>query len=119
MDYHDVFSLEEGERGETDMVELNTGDELSRKQAARRIPYAACQEVAEQLQKSIQKTGVIKPSSSLWFSPVVLVRKRDRTLRFCVNYRVLNSVTINQMCFRCLELTFYWISLKSRSSTLL
>ena len=40
LDYHDVFSLEEDERGETDMVEfeINTGDELPTKQAAKRIP---------------------------------------------------------------------------------
>ena len=93
-EYHDVFSLEEDERGESDMVEfeINTGDELPRKQAARRIPYAARKEVAEQLER-MQKTGVIRPSSSPWSSPVVLVRKRDGTLRFCVDYRVLNSVT--------------------------
>ena len=93
-EYHDVFSLEEDERGETDMIEfeINTGDELPRKQAARRIPYAARQEVAEQLER-MQKIGVIKPSKSPWSSPVVLVRKRDGTLRFCIDYRVLNSVT--------------------------
>ena len=48
--------------------------------------------VAEQLER-MQKIGVIKPSKSPWSSPVVLVRKRDGTLHFCVDYRVLNSVT--------------------------
>ena len=93
-EYHDVFSLDEDERGETDMIkfEINTGDELPRKQAARRIPYGAHQEIAEQLER-MQKIGVIKPSKSPWSSSVVLVRKRDGTLRFCVDYRVLNSVT--------------------------
>ena len=49
-DYHDVFSLEEDERGETSLLEfeIDTGAELPRKQAARRLPYAAQQEVAEQ-----------------------------------------------------------------------
>ena len=93
-EYHDVFSLDEDERGEADMIEfeINTGDELPRKQAARRIPYGARQKVAEQLER-MQKIGVIKPSKSPWSSPVVLVRKRDGTLHFCVDYRVLNSVT--------------------------
>ena len=93
-EYHDVFSLEEDDRGETSMVEfeIDTGAELPRKQAARRIPYAARQEVAEQLER-MQRIGVIKPSKSPWSSQVVLVRKRDGTLRFCVDYRTLNSLT--------------------------
>ena len=39
------------------------------------------------------KNNVIKPSECPWASPVVLVRKRDGTLRFCVDYRALNSLT--------------------------
>ena len=79
--------------------EINIGDELPRKQAARRISYGARQEVAKQFER-MQKIGLIKPSKSPWSSPVVLVRKRDGTLRFCVDYRVLNSVTT-----RCVSLT--------------
>ena len=50
-EYHDVFSLDEDEQVETNMIKfnINTGNKLSRKQAARRIPYAAHYEVAEQL----------------------------------------------------------------------
>jgi len=46
------------------------------------------QQVADMLGK-----GVIQSSTSLWASPVVLVKKKDGSFRFCVNYRKLNTVT--------------------------
>jgi len=94
LEHHQAFALEEGERGETDLIQMHidTGDSSPRRQPARRIPFAVRREVATQLRK-MQEGGVIKPSSSPWASPVVLVRKRDGSLRFCIDYRDLNSVT--------------------------
>ena len=69
-----------------------TRDSSPRKQPVRRIPFAVRQEVATLLCK-MQDSGVIRASNSPWASPVVLVRKRDGSLRFCIDYRDLNSVT--------------------------
>ena len=93
-DNHAVFSLEEGERGETDLVTMtiDTGDMPPQKQAPRRMPFVVRQEVAKQL-GTMQQNGVIQPSSSPWSSPVVMVRKKDGSHRFCVDYRGLNAVT--------------------------
>ena len=91
---HEAFILEEKERGETDLIQfhIDTGDAQPKKQALRRTPFAVRQEVARQL-KEMQETGVIQPSTSPWASPIVLVRKKDGSLRFCIDYRHLNSVT--------------------------
>ena len=93
-EYHNIFSLEDGERGETDLVELHidTADTPPSRQRARRMPFAVRKEVAKQL-KMMQNLDVIQPSCSPWASPVVLVRKKDGSHRFCVDYRELNSVT--------------------------
>jgi hypothetical protein len=73
------------------------GDARPIHQPPRRILLAKQTEVKEMLDK-MQRHGVIEESESPWSSPVVLVRKKNGELRFCVDYRKLNDVT-KKGCF--------------------
>jgi hypothetical protein len=49
--------------------------------------------IIEEQVDSMTKSGAVGPSNRPWASPVLLVRKKDGTWRFCIAYRRLNSVT--------------------------
>ena len=44
--------------------------------------------------KYLLDKGFIRPSIFSWGAPVLFVKKKDRSLRMCINYRQLNKVTI-------------------------
>ena len=58
-----------------------------------RMAPVELQELRVQLQELLDK-GFIRPSTSQWGAPVLFVKKKDKTLRLCIDYRQLNRVTI-------------------------
>ena len=58
-----------------------------------RMAPVELQELRVQLQELLDK-GFIRPSTSPWGTPVLFAKKKDKTLRLCIDYRQLNRVTI-------------------------
>ena len=94
LEFPEVFIGPEGELGHTDLVKhrINTGDAPPTKSAPYRHSLSERLIEDEEIDKMLAN-NVIEPSSSPWASPVVLVKKKDGTTRFCLDYRKLNSVT--------------------------
>ena len=96
-EYHDIFSLEKCDMGHTNATKqkivLKDPDTLPFKERFRRILPPQLHEVREHL-KLMLDAGVIQPSNSPWCNAVVLVRKNDGSLHFCIDFRKLNSLTV-------------------------
>ena len=58
-----------------------------------RMAASELAELKKQLEE-LQRSGFIRPSSSPWGAPVLFVKKKDGSMRMCVDYRALNEVTI-------------------------
>ena len=98
IDYEDVFAKDEFDLGKFDAVEhvIETGDAKPVKQRIRRTPLCFAGEEEAHLQKMLD-AGVIQESTSDWASAPVLIRKRDGTVRWCVDYRALNDKTVKDL----------------------
>ena len=94
LEFSDVF---DENLGHTTILthEINTGNSTPIKQHPRRIPFAHRDESERQIADMLDK-GIIRESTSPWSSPITLVKKKDGEMRFCIDYRKLNSVTIGQ-----------------------
>ena len=92
--YSIVFAASEYDLGKTPLVKhtIPLTDEKPIAQRPYRVPHALREEYARQI-KGMLENKIIRPSSSPWASPVVLIRKKGGAMRFCVDYRRLNAIT--------------------------
>lgn len=93
-EYRDIFALSPEELGRTGLVRhrIDTGDH----QPIRQRPYRVSETqrgIIEEHVTDMLNRGIIQPSVSPWSSPIILVKKKDGTDRFVVDFRRLNSVT--------------------------
>ncbi|GBO29548.1 Retrovirus-related Pol polyprotein from transposon 412 [Araneus ventricosus] len=93
-EFQDLFSICDADVGRCNMTQhrINTGDHPPIKQYPRRLPLARKEE-AEHLVQEMVDNGIIEESSGPWASPIVLVKKKDGSTRFCVDYRKLNEIS--------------------------
>ena len=92
--FADVFTSNEDGLGRTKVLQhaISTGNTPPIRQSPRRAPPIQKEAIRNLLDKMLSK-DIIKRSKSPWASPVVLVKKKDGSIRFCVDYRKLNAVT--------------------------
>ena len=92
--FHDIFTLEGSERGCTSVVEpeIRITDSEPFKEWFSCIPPPLLEEVHALLHDMLD-AGAICPSQSPWCNAVVLVRKKDGMLRFCVDFHRFNTHT--------------------------
>lgn len=92
--YENVFARNDTDLGHFSAVKhrINTGNARPIRQPARRTPLGFEGEEEKHLETMLA-AGIVEPSQSDWASPVVLVRKKDGSVRWCIDYRRLNAVT--------------------------
>jgi len=92
--YSDIFSRSEFDLSETPLGlhRIDSGDARPVRQTLRRQPYDLVPKIDAYVE-GMCKAGIKEPSSSPWASNLVVVKKKNRTYCYCVDYRKLNSLT--------------------------
>ena len=93
MNYAHVFATTTGDLGRTSIITHcidTTGAPI--RQGIRRIPPLQ-REAIKKLLDEMKEKSIVSPSNSPWASPIVIVPKKDGSIRLCIDYRKVNEVT--------------------------
>lgn len=92
--FRSSFDCTQTSLGRTSTVthSVDTGSHAPLRQRPYRVSPTERRTIEDHVTDMLQR-GVIRPSKSPWASPVVLVKKKDGSIRFCVDYRRLNTIT--------------------------
>ncbi len=93
-EFSDIISTGAGDLGRTSLTRhcIDTGEAPPIRQPPRRLPLQQREQVKVMVDDMLSK-GIIEPAHGPWASPIVLVRKKDGSTRFCVDFRKVNEVT--------------------------
>ncbi|KAE9082005.1 hypothetical protein PF007_g22439 [Phytophthora fragariae] len=93
--FRSMFVDSSKEPGRPDLLqfEIDTGNSSPIKQQPHRVSLAEREVMEAEVQQYLE-LNLIRPSNSPWASPVLMIRKPDGGIRFCIDYRRLNAVTV-------------------------
>ncbi|VDO04991.1 unnamed protein product [Haemonchus placei] len=92
--FQDVFALSDKELSQMNLLEhdIDLGDTKAIKRRTKAVLKGARPELKNIL-NNLEEQKFIRKSTSEWASQIVLIQKKDKTFRLCVDYRALNKHT--------------------------
>ena len=97
-DYNDIFAVNSNSPGTTPLVQhrIDIGTNQPVHQAPYRVSRHESDKIHDQLSEMLNN-HIAQPSMSPFASPVLLIPKKDGSIRFCVDYRKLNAITVRDV----------------------
>ena len=93
-DYSDLFATKDSQLGSTGLIKHSI--DTQGYGPIRLRPYRTARRQKDEMERQIEEmmqSNVIRPSTSPWAAPVILVEKKGGEQRFCIDYRKLNGLT--------------------------
>ncbi|CAC5410709.1 Transposon Ty3-I Gag-Pol polyprotein,Transposon Ty3-G Gag-Pol polyprotein [Mytilus coruscus] len=93
-DNEDIFATSNKDLGCTDTVQMtiDTGDHLLIKLKPYRAPLKQ-RKIIDKAIEELLEANIIRKSRSAWAAPIIIVSKKDKTSRMCVDFRSLNAAS--------------------------